>query len=167
MTEPLFIRPDEQVTAEVPAFSRAECSLNFTKAPGCWGGSLGSWRDDDEHLATSSITIPTSPPFVYYKTDNSYRCFSPAELANELIHSQPESAAAQWLKDNANALNYAVQYYAVENLKAEITKAEKRIKAMRLKLNVDTVELNKGTRLSADERRALLLEFGGTDDLFT
>lgn len=169
MTEPLFIRQDEKIEVPCPTLSRVEASLNFNTYTHQVRHGLG-WCDDERDAElterVSEITIPIDPPYTISESGPAYSNKTPAELANAFISSNPNHAAALWLKQHADALNHAKKWYAIQDLKARIHEKENELRRARLKLNIDIVELNTGRNLSAAEKRVLLLEFGGTDEDF-
>lgn len=175
-SQSLFVRPDEQIVASAPAWTRQELELKYESYQVKHAPSLGFYSDDDDANTNVNVheqlTVPIEPPFVI---QNSYSCppyalrangSGKTELANSFMRDNPDHPATKWLKDNAASLNHARRWYAVQDLQHTIQEKEDQLRRARLKLNIDIVELNTGRNLTVPEKQVLVLEFGGSEKDF-
>ena len=160
---PLFVREDVDISeVPPPTLTEAEANLHFHQ----WiqHDPPGRWFDADDWvpLYRCELTFPNGQKF-----EASEHGHYPAHDVGELVGLYNLSGTKypwveEWLSTGAHDYDRARRWYRVQRQEANAARLKEELRFALLNLNINKLEVIEGRRFSPEERRRLVLEFGGT-----
>lgn len=173
MQESLFKRPSESSEGlRVPKFSEIESNLGYCVYKEVPRG-LGVM--DDTPVTIREFTIPIvlgvdkNGKEIHY----TYRTQQYFEGCPEMINAWMKDGtsyghsfelAKDWIRENADELNYARRYFIMKNIERDIQEKEESLRLSKIALNIKILQVQQDRWIYGEEQDKLFVEFGGTLD---